>query len=371
MPRVALFSTHFLEYSQTFVYDEIRHHERYEVEVFCKKRLHEDRFPFEPIHVGGALYGATLRDSGFSRLLASGRFSLVHAHFGPGGVYAERFARRAKLPLVVTFHGYDVPVLQSLARFRPEFLRYAVLGPRVLREMTLGLCASEELLEMLASMGVSRDKLRLHHIGIDLTRFVPEPRLPDGRLEVVMIGRFVEKKGFEYGIRAFARAAKGKAARLTLIGGGELETRLRSVVRELDLEDQVQFAGILEPASVAVRLRASDVSLAPSVVAEAGNRESGLLSVKEASASGVVPIGSRHGGIPEIIDDGVTGFLVPERDVTAMADRLTALFDPELRGRMARAGREKMVRQYDNAARVRALETFYDEAIARSSRAMA
>lgn len=364
MPRVALFSTHFLEYSQTFVYDEITKHERYEVDVFCKKRLNADRFPFDRVHVGGRLYGPTLRDRGFTRLIESGSFSLVHAHFGPGGVYGRRFAATQRLPLVVTFHGYDVPVLRSKARFKPEFFRYAVLGPGVLRTMTLGLCASEELLEMLAEMGVGRERLRLHHIGVDTTRFSADPRPPDGRLEVVMIGRFVEKKGFEYGLRAFSKAARGKPARLTLIGGGELESRLRSVVRELGIDSQVEFAGILEPARVAERLRASHVSLAPSVVAQGGNRESGLLSVKEASASGVVPIGSRHGGIPEIIDDGVTGFLVPERDIEALADRLIRLFDPDLRARMGRAARAKMVREYDNTSRVRALEAYYDEAIA-------
>lgn len=371
MPRVALFSTHFLEYSQTFVFDEIVRHERYEVDVFCKKRLHASRFPFARVHVGGPLYGVTLRDAGFSRLIGSGRFALVHAHFGPGGVYARGFAERQGLPLVVTFHGYDVPVLASLARYKPEFLRYALLGPGVLRKMTLGLCASTELLELLVELGVERERLRLHHIGVDTTRFSADPRPPDGRLEVVMIGRFVEKKGFEYGLRAFARAARGTPSRLTLVGGGELEGRLRGVVRELAIEGQVEFAGILEAPGVADRLRASDVLLAPSVVAEAGNRESGLLSVKEASASSVVPIGSYHGGIPEIIDDGVTGFLVPERDVGALADRLTRLFDPEVRARLGRAARAKMIREYDNGARVRALEAFYDEAVARHASGVA
>jgi colanic acid/amylovoran biosynthesis glycosyltransferase len=87
------------------------------------------------------------------------------------------------------------------------------------------------------------------------------------------------------------------------------------------------------------------------------------LTVKEASASGVVPIGTRHGGIPEIIDDGVTGYLVAERDVTALASRLAqVLDDPELRHRLGRAAREKMERTFDIRLRVAALEDFYDEA---------
>jgi colanic acid/amylovoran biosynthesis glycosyltransferase len=76
-----------------------------------------------------------------------------------------------------------------------------------------------------------------------------------------------------------------------------------------------------------------------------------------------MPVGTRHGGIPEIIDDGVTGFLVPERDVTAMADRLARLLgDAQLRVVMGKSAREKMQREYDIRVRVAALEDLYDEA---------
>jgi colanic acid/amylovoran biosynthesis glycosyltransferase len=365
MPTVALFSTHFLEYSQTFVFDEIVSHERYGVEVFCKTRMNAERFPFEPVHVGGMLYPATCWDPAFDAAFRSGRFAVAHAHFGRGGIYAMRYARKFKLPLVVTFHGYDVPILRSKARFEPRFLRYALFAPKLLRTMTLGLCASKELYDMLVDMGVPAARLRLHHIGIDLARFDGEPRVSKGPPEVVMIGRFVEKKGFEDGIAAFARVAKDGDARLTLIGGGELEGRYRTLARDLGIESRVRFPGVLTSTQIAEQLRQSDVLLAPSVVGHGGNRESGLLSVKEASASSVVPIGTRHGGIPEIVDDGVTGFLVPERDVAALADRLGRLLaDPALRATMGRAAHAKMRREYDNRARVRALEDRYDEAVA-------
>jgi glycosyltransferase involved in cell wall biosynthesis len=84
----------------------------------------------------------------------------------------------------------------------------------------------------------------------------------------------------------------------------------------------------------------------------------------------VVPIGSVHGGIPDIIEDGVTGYLVTERDVPALARQLGALLDdPALRARMGRAAREKMQREYDNRACVARLEEFYDEALCLHRRA--
>jgi glycosyltransferase involved in cell wall biosynthesis len=363
MPKVAVFSTYFLQYSQTFIHDELVHLTRYEADVVCARRMNTERFPFPRIHLGGPLYPYLLPDRAIDRAFAARGFDVAHAHFGPGAVYGARYARRFSLPLVVTFHGYDVPLLRSPGRFTPTHLRYALLGPRMLAEMTLGLCASTELRNMLVDLGVPSERLRLHHIGIDTELFRAEPRPSGEEARVVMVGRFVPKKGFEYGLRAFAQVAPSRRARLVLVGDGELAPRLGRLARELGVGDRVDFLGILSRQEVAALLSDADVLLAPSVVARDGNRESGLLTVKEACASGVVPIGTQHGGIPEIIDDGRTGYLVPERDVTALATRLALVLDePELRIRLGRAAREKVARTFDIRVRVAALEDFYDEA---------
>jgi glycosyltransferase involved in cell wall biosynthesis len=366
MSRVAVFSTNFLEYSQTFVYEELRHHVRYEAEVFARRRLLAERFAFAPVHIGGPLYGALRWSPGFNARFRAAKFSLIHAHFGVGAVYALPFARRFELPLVVTFHGYDVPLLYSSQRWLPSHWRYALLGPRVLEEMTLGICASSELRELLVGHGVSPDRLVVHRLGIDLERFRPGNR--DGApAEVIMVGRFVEKKGFADGIRAFAGlAGQHPNARLTLVGSGPLDSTLRELARDLGIADRVVFTGPLSPGDVANRLAASHILLAPSVVDRHGNRESGLMVVKEASATETVPIGTRHGGIPDIIDDGTTGYLVDERDVPSLTERLNRLLADPVRWRaMSRAARAKMEREYDIRERVRALEQIYDEACAR------
>jgi colanic acid/amylovoran biosynthesis glycosyltransferase len=369
MPRAAVFSTNFLDYSQTFVHQEVTHHARYQVEVFCRKRLYPERFAFEPVHEGGRWYGLTRHRADFHRRIRAGKFDLVHGHFGTGSLYALPYVAASGLPLVVTFHGYDVPVLTQRARFLPQNWLYALLAPSLWRHLTLGLCASRELLELLVSAGIARERLRLYQLGIDLAAFARGPRGP--LPQVVMIGRFVEKKGFEYGLRAFAAAlARGSKAELTLVGAGEREGAYRTLIRELGIDEQVRLAGVLAPAQVAQLLAQSDVLLAPSVVAKDGDRESGVIVVKEASASELAVLGTRHGGIPEIIDDGVTGYLVPERDVEALSARLSLLLDDRaLLLRLGRAGRAKMEREYDLSRRVLALEEHYDEAIARARRA--
>jgi colanic acid/amylovoran biosynthesis glycosyltransferase len=104
--------------------------------------------------------------------------------------------------------------------------------------------------------------------------------------------------------------------------------------------------------------------MAPSVVAIDGNRESGVIALKEGSACGLAVLGTYHGGIPEIIEDGVTGYLVPERDVAALGDRLQRLLgDRELCARLGENGRKKIEREYNLPRQVKELEALYDEAI--------
>jgi colanic acid/amylovoran biosynthesis glycosyltransferase len=214
---------------------------------------------------------------------------------------------------------------------------------------------------MLMDLGVEKERLRVHRLGIDLERF----HVGSGaaRARVMMVGRLVEKKGFEYGLRAFAHALSlGVSADLCIVGDGPRRAALARLARRLGVERRVELVGSRSNEQVAEMLGTTRVLLAPSVVAADGNRESGLIVVKEASAAGAVSIGTRHGGIPESIEDCVTGFLVPERDWMGMGERLAQLLcDEALRARMASAARDKMEREFDNRVQVATLEDIYDE----------
>ena len=196
MPQVALFSTHFLEYSQTFIYDEVRSHDRYRPHIFTSRRLNADRFPYEPVHVvpdaQQALYRTLTMCPAFDRAFRRERFDLVHAHFGPGSVYALNFAARHRLPLVVTFHGYDVPVLLGRDRLRPKFWRYWLASKLLLRRIDRFLAASLDLRRLLIRLGAPEERVFLFHLGVDVGAYRREPVTRD-HVEVLMIGRFVEK----------------------------------------------------------------------------------------------------------------------------------------------------------------------------------
>jgi len=144
-----------------------------------------------------------------------------------------------------------------------------------------------------------------------------------------------------------------------------------ALVDRLGIRQFVSFLGVLHPDQVSAYLKRCDVLLAPSVVTRIGERESGLIVAKEAGACGLPVVGTVHGGIPEIIDEGVTGFLVQERDVGALSNRLGTLLEDEvLRQRMGAAARAKMEREYDVRERVSELEDLYDQAIWRFDRSV-
>jgi colanic acid/amylovoran biosynthesis glycosyltransferase len=365
--RAAVFNTNYLPYSQTFVYEQLVNHIRYVAELFCWRTENLEWFPFDPVHRANATYGFTRYSPAFFRRFRDARFSVVHAHFATGAVYALPYVERFELPFVVTFHGYDVPLLWNAKRFHPEFWPFLLHSKSVLERMTLGLCASTELKELLIFHGVPEDKLRVHRLGIDLSRFNPRSTRPDGPVRVCLVGRFVEKKGIEYAIRAYAPHASENVL-LDIIGDGPLAEDLHALVARLGLSRFVSFLGVLRPEEVAERVSTSDVLLAPSVVTRSGDRESGLIVAKEAAACGVPVIATMHGGLPDIVEDGHTGFLVPERDVERLSERLGRLIaEPALRQQMGGAARLKMEREYDVRERVTELEGFYDEAIARKA----
>lgn len=366
MPRAALFVRRFLPYSQTFIHDEINAHERYAVDVFCQERLHADRFPHERVfHPEGGLQQRVYENIGywpdFDRRLGSGDYDLVHAHFGTAAVYALPYVIRHDLPLAVTFHGIDVGDLFGPRRFLPLQWRYWALSGKIFEHADLMLCDSIELQELLGELGAPLDKMQVHRLGVDLSKFKradAERTVP----RITLVGRLTPKKGFTYALRACARAFQaGCEAEVVVLGSGEQEAELRTLVRTHGIDAHVDFRGAVPHDEVARVLARTDVMMTPSVVTRTHDRDSGIVVAKEASACEVPVIGTYHGGIPSIIDDGETGFLVPERNVDALAGRLITLLDhPDRRRAMGRAARAKMQADFDVFKQCQALETYYD-----------
>jgi colanic acid/amylovoran biosynthesis glycosyltransferase len=363
---VALFANRFLPYSQTFIYDEIQAHTRYQIDVFCKERLNEDRFPYDRVIAPSSWIGSRIYENiaywpRFDRVLSEGRHALIHAHFGTQAVYALPYVEKYDLPFAVTFHGIDVGDLFGPRRYLPRQWRYWYLSERIFEQADVLLCDSIELGELLIELGAPSKKIQVHRLGVDVSRFQRAEEEHDVP-RITLVGRFTAKKGFTYALRACVNAIQsGSAAEVVILGDGELEPELRRIVHAGGIADHVDFRGAVPHDEVAHVLARSDIMMTPSVVTRTHDRDSGIVVAKEGSACEVPVIGTYHGGIPSIIDDGETGFLVPERNVDALTDRLkTLLDDATLRRSMGRAAREKMLREFDMTKQVEKLEKHYD-----------
>ncbi|MBX7150018.1 glycosyltransferase [bacterium] len=372
---VAVFRNNFLPYSETFIHEELKHHERYEPTVFARTWRNTERFPGHRViyleKIPGQkkplekfIYNRFRKSWSFEKEFRQSHFDLLHAHFGYNGTYAAPFARKYSLPLVVTMHGHDVTILCGQEKFKRHWKDYTAHFDELLETARLFLCVSDDLLNMLISIGCPRNKLLVHRPGIDLSMFVP-PAEPVTKKHVVMIGRFVEKKGFEYGIRAFAKTLRKTGdAELTIVGDGPLRSAYEQVIRDHGIQKRVTFTGELMPRDVIKILRQTRVILAPSVTPKNEDKEGIPSIIKESLACGVPVIGSRHGGIPEIIDDGINGFLAQERDVDALSECLIHILNNDhLRHDMGQNARLKMERNYDIRITNQRLESIYDSVL--------
>jgi GT2 family glycosyltransferase/glycosyltransferase involved in cell wall biosynthesis len=169
------------------------------------------------------------------------------------------------------------------------------------------------------------------------------------RVDVFAASRLVPKKGFDYLLEAFARLRdRGLDVRCRLMGDGEEGPRLKQRSSELELTDRVWFAGSVPNDQIWAMAGPHDICVLPSVYCGDGERDGIPVILLEALSRGHAAVSTRVSGIPELIEDGVHGLLVPDRDADALADAIERLVkDDELRERLARAGRDRVRAEFN------------------------
>ncbi|HEY9479552.1 MAG TPA: glycosyltransferase [Gemmatimonadaceae bacterium] len=246
-------------------------------------------------------------------------FDVLLCHFGPIGARAVRLrdAGMVRGRVVTVFHGFDVSA----------FVRHSGSDTyaQLFRSGDLFLPISDHWRRRLITLGCPPTRIAVHHMGIDCSKFEFATReRGDGEpLRLVTVARLVEKKGVEYAVRAVARLVEGGVdLEYTIVGDGPLRGALDRLLAELGLARQVRIMGAMSHTDVAAILARSHVMVAPSVTAANGDMEGIPVAMMEAMASGLPVVSSLHSGIPELVNDGVTGYLVPERDTDALAAKL-------------------------------------------------
>lgn len=271
-------------------------------------------------------------------------YDIVHCQFGPFGVAAIPLLQQGVITgkLVTSFRGSDITKNLSL---NPG------IYDNLFKAGHLFLPVSKNFKDILVEEGCAENKIVIHHSGIACNRFVyaDRHRAENEVTKILFIGRLVEKKGVIYAIQAIARIlALGKKISLTIIGDGPLRKEIDRFVAGQGIGDHVCMIGQKTQEEVINYLQNSHILVAPCITAE-NNEQEGIPNViKEAMATGMPVISTVHSGIPELIEDCVSGCLVPERDLEALIERLIYLTDhPEIWPMMGKAGRNKIESEFD------------------------
>lgn len=313
--------------------------------------------PFAALE-GAALHGTSRLPYGDNRaalatFLRKHGVTAILAEFGTQALVVAKLGNELGIPVFTYWRGTDASAaLTSRQRVRS----YRLMMPRLAGMFSV----SQFLLDNLARHGIRHPNAHVVPSGVDIRRFAPGEKR---RGSFLAVGRMVEKKAPQVTLRAFAAAAKGRDAHLTVIGDGPLLEPSKAQAETLGIAAQVTFTGALPHAQVREHLLTTEVFLQHSVTAENGNTEGLPTAIQEALACGCITLSTRHAGIPEAVDDGVNGLLVDEWDEAAFAQKIDEILAMDDRSVMAAAARATAVAKFDNEVGLARVEAVIRQAL--------
>ncbi|MFC1913749.1 glycosyltransferase family 4 protein [Chloroflexota bacterium] len=265
-------------------------------------------------------------------LMKQRKYSLCHAFFGiPCGAIAYLY--RQNLPYIVSLRGSDVPGFNKRFSFQYVFLKPVIR--RVWRNAE-AIIANSDGLKELAQKTDPDCEMGIIYNGIDIKQFKPdENRKNGGKLRVICVSRLIGRKGIDYLLQSIPRIKEkgGSPLELRIIGEGNQENQLKTLSRELGLEDTVSFAGYVEHSRLPVEYAASDIFVIPSFNEGMSN------SILEAMACGLPIVATDTGGSKELIDGN--GIIIPTGQIESITASLQALIeDSGKRTKMGRRSRQ-------------------------------
>ncbi|MGB7415182.1 MAG: glycosyltransferase [Thermosynechococcaceae cyanobacterium] len=369
--KIGIYRKAFPKASETFIQEQAVNLRRYEP-IFLLCRLLEP-IAFDSITIGSKtssklrqlLYLISRSPRFFLEHPSIQGLSLIHAHFGPEGVYAMPIAAALNIPFCVTFHGYDITInRQNLLFSRPLYYQLIWHEAKLKQQATAFIAVSKFIQAKLIEAGYPPEKIIQHYIGVDTHKFSPINSAPSQRY-ILCVGRHAHKKGIDILFRAFAKIAdQHPGVSLLQVGQGALTKMLNKLIQDLDLADRIRLLGQQPHSEVLKLMQQAEIFALPSHQAADGDCEALGIVFNEASACGVPVISTQHGGIPEAVMEGETGFLVPEKDVEALAARLDQLLSHRDLGRkMGAQGRAFVCDAFDIEKQTRQLEAIYDAMI--------
>lgn len=356
------------------IYRQITGLRRVQPVVIAQKRENADRFPFDKIDIVGKPPSHFLRRfwfrqvrnkpwqiserevSALGAVLDRENAQLLHIFFGHIAVHLLPLVRAWSKPSVVSFHGADVLVEMEKPAYRK-------VTKQMLDAVTRVFVRSASLQRAVIELGCDENKIDIVRTGIPLQEFpFREREFPaNGEWRFLQASRLVQKKGLATTLHAFTHfLGHWPRATLTIAGEGPMREEIQELTRKLKIDDRVTLPGFLPPEKLRDIYYGSHIFLHPSETGSDGNQEGIPNAMLEAMATGLPVFATDHGGIPEAIENGVSGILVPERDYQALSQALLkAEQDRDLLARLARNGANTVAQKFDQQNQIRRLEEIY------------
>jgi len=373
-PVTAFYCATFLKPEMLHIYRQITGLRRLHPIVIAQKRENADLFPFDKIDIVAKPSLHFLRRFWFRQIrnnpwqisaaelrslievLNRQNAQLLHIFFGHIAVHLLPLIRAWSKPSIVSFHGADVLVDMEKPAYRKT-------TKQMLDAVTRVFVRSASLQRAVVELGCEENKIDIVRTGIPLNEFpFREREFPtNGEWRFVQASRLIEKKGLATTLHAFTTfLSHYPNATLTIAGEGPMLRELEELTCKLKIDDRVALPGFVTPEKLREIYHASHIFLHPSETGSDGNQEGIPNSMLEAMATGLPVFATDHGGIPEAIENGVSGVLVPEGDYEALSHALLeAVQDRHLLARLARSGAKVVAQKFDQRNQIRRLEEIY------------
>jgi colanic acid/amylovoran biosynthesis glycosyltransferase len=290
---------------------------------------------------------------------------LLHAHFGDKGYKSLKLKRKARIPLVTSFYGFDLGMLPRQSKWIEKYKKLFQEG-----DAFIAIC--EYFKEKLQKLGCPEEKIKILHLGRDLNFFQFKPRPRKDVVTLLTVARFVEKKGIPILLKAFSKVLDQHSdTKLMLVGDGPMRMQIENLIHELKLTNNTQMMSNLssdDPRGDLLKvLWSTDIFILPSLTARDGDEEGTPLSLMEAQATGMPVVSTYHAGIPETVLEDKSGFLVPQNDPNSLAEKIICLLeDDRLRSNMGRCGRKFIEENFDSCKQKKSLEKTYEEILSKT-----
>ncbi|WP_051199827.1 glycosyltransferase [Christiangramia echinicola] len=283
------------------------------------------------------------------------KVEIVLAEYGTTAKTYLPVIKDLKLPLIVHFHGYDASrkdILKKNDNYRMvfEYARYIIV-------------VSKKMYDDLLRLGCPESKLIYNVYGPNDRFLSVDPHFNNPQF--FAMGRFVDKKAPYLTILAFEQIYKEfPEARLLMAGDGYLLNTCKQLVKYYNLQERVEFLGVISRESFIEYLEKSIAFVQHSITADNGDSEGTPVAILEASAAGIPIISTYHAGIPDVITNGVNGFLVEELNVNEMANSMRKLLESRtLAKMMGKEGRINIKKNFTLNRHIEILQNLIQECV--------